>query len=822
VTEEDSGEGSLARLRAGFGPLLLYALVALASFPTLGLIAEGRNALAYAHDLFDIPRSGVPGDWQEYGLTLWNSHVGAGNALLAQQAIGPFAIDVPLSMLVGPFPAFVIGCWLLSFVAGFSMHLFLRDSLGLVTPAVVFGAIVFALGFWHPVIGFPVPAFPLLLWVLDHVVRPSRRRWAAVVGHVLLGAFVLYNGQAQIVVILAALELAWLTWVRRDWGRWRVMVASLVGMWALSFMLYAPVVLTQLVALPDSQRAIWEIPQLKPLQAIRQGLHRYSQVLIGVPLGRWGSSLSIYGTFFLGVVGLPLAIAALGALRPPRDRTRLFVLALLVVIPVLDVLFELLWPTQAQFGFLRSFQLVRIRHVFVMALAATAAIGLDQVLRGTFARRGPGQPEPWSWIRRWVPVAAVAVAIGAGLVIAYGVVGHRHAIRSLTVPGIGWSLAAMAVVLGAGAFVMLWLAGRRPRWLPVAPVILLVVAGGLVIGERAAYAYAERYLGGQLATWHDALDTTPAQAFVLAQPGSDSDRILSFGEDANRMGAVGLLQADGYQTIYPLAYHTLFGELIRPELDTNPPRARYFDHWGNRAIAFGPRINAAIARLLGVRWLYARRPPPPTYDRSLYPHLPWVPTVDGLVERFADDDATVYEVPDLVPRAFVAGGVSVEADAAAVAEAIAVATTDELRSRAWFEAGPVAEAMQRAVGPSPPAGPAGTARIETYTPDRVVVATSGDRPGLLVLTDLWAPGWVADVDGAAVDVERVDGALRAVPVAAGSHVVTFLYRPWFTYAGFAVAGLGVVMLVIVGFAVRSRDRRVAGRSPVDVGLPRTR
>ena len=94
--EEDPGEGGLERLRSGPAPFLLYALVALVSFPTLGLITGGRDALVFAHDLFDIPRSGVPGDWQQFGLTLWNTHVGAGNALLAQQAIGPFAIDVPL------------------------------------------------------------------------------------------------------------------------------------------------------------------------------------------------------------------------------------------------------------------------------------------------------------------------------------------------------------------------------------------------------------------------------------------------------------------------------------------------------------------------------------------------------------------------------------------------------------------------------------------------------------------------------------------------------------------------------------------------------
>ena len=45
MAEEDPGEGGLERLRSGPAPYLLYALVALVSFPTLGLITGGRDAL---------------------------------------------------------------------------------------------------------------------------------------------------------------------------------------------------------------------------------------------------------------------------------------------------------------------------------------------------------------------------------------------------------------------------------------------------------------------------------------------------------------------------------------------------------------------------------------------------------------------------------------------------------------------------------------------------------------------------------------------------------------------------------------------------------
>jgi len=60
---------------------------------------------------------------------------------------------------------------------------------------------------------------------------------------------------------------------------------------------------------------------------------------------------------------------------------------------------------------------------------------------------------------------------------------------------------------------------------------------------------------------------------------------------------------DGYETIYPLRYHELFGGMIAPHLDLDPTIYRYFHAWGNRAYAFGPELSRPIANLLGVRWL---------------------------------------------------------------------------------------------------------------------------------------------------------------------------------------------------------------------------
>ena len=325
--------GPIERLRGGLAPLVLYPLLALISFPTLGLLVYGRDGVAYSHDVFDIVRSGVVGDWLANGPTLWNTHLTGGNALLAQQAIGPYAIDVPLAMLIGPFGSFAVNSWLLAAVAGIGMHLFMRDVLRLSTVAVLAGAILYTFVFWHPIYGFVIPGLPLLLWLLDGASRRTPVRWRFVVGRVLWIAFILYNGQSQGVLLVAGLEFAWiLVQAGADRPLLRRALAAWFGTWLAGFALYGPVLMTQLVMLPLSQRLIWVLADFLPADAFMAAVRTYSSVLFAARVAPGiGNSPTIYGTFFLGAVGI--ALAALAIVHPGRDRRRWFLLGLLIAIP---------------------------------------------------------------------------------------------------------------------------------------------------------------------------------------------------------------------------------------------------------------------------------------------------------------------------------------------------------------------------------------------------------------------------------------------------------------------------------------------------------
>jgi len=105
--------------------------------------------------------------------------------------------------------------------------------------------------------------------------------------------------------------------------------------------------------------------------------------------------------------------------------------------------------------------------------------------------------------------------------------------------------------------------------------------------------------------------------------------------------------------------------------------------------------------------------------------------------------------------------------------------------------------------------PGPEATIELYEPERVVITTTPETEGgLLVLTDTWSPGWQAKVDGRPAPVLRAYWALRAIPLPPGSHRVELVYRPWWVLPGIIFTILSAAALVVIFL----KDRRKGPRN----------
>lgn len=89
------------------------------------------------------------------------------------------------------------------------------------------------------------------------------------------------------------------------------------------------------------------------------------------------------------------------------------------------------------------------------------------------------------------------------------------------------------------------------------------------------------------------------------------------------------------------------------------------------------------------------------------------------------------------------------------------------------------------------------ARLAEDRPEEVVAELTASYPGLLVLTDLHYPGWIAEEGERRLPILRADGYFRAVALPAGTHRVVFRYRPLSFYAGAAVSALALVTVLLL-------------------------
>jgi len=76
-------------------------------------------------------------------------------------------------------------------------------------------------------------------------------------------------------------------------------------------------------------------------------------------------------------------------------------------------------------------------------------------------------------------------------------------------------------------------------------------------------------------------------------------------------------------------------------------------------------------------------------------------------------------------------------------------------------------------------GPTGwqPALVRDRSPNRLAVHAETTEPTLLVLSEVWYPGWEAAVDGVEQPIVRVNGLLRGVYLTPGTHTIVWRYRP---------------------------------------------
>ena len=97
------------------------------------------------------------------------------------------------------------------------------------------------------------------------------------------------------------------------------------------------------------------------------------------------------------------------------------------------------------------------------------------------------------------------------------------------------------------------------------------------------------------------------------------------------------------------------------------------------------------------------------------------------------------------------------------------------------------------------------AEVVRHTPDSVEIRVRARAPGLLVITETYAPAWRATLDGREQRVWLANGAFRGVRVPAGEHRLTLTYAPCYLLLSVSLSILALGCLALL--TIRPGPRR---------------
>jgi hypothetical protein len=170
---------------------------------------------------------------------------------------------------------------------------------------------------------------------------------------------------------------------------------------------------------------------------------------------------------------------------------------------------------------------------------------------------------------------------------------------------------------------------------------------------------------------------------------------------------------------------------------------------------------------------------------------------------------SLVEVPDPLPRAYFVERAVPAADEAAALAMLADPAID-LAS---------AVIVEGASDVAPPAGPPSRflpVRFLSYETAQVTLSVDAPRPGYVVFSDTYYPGWRASVNGRDAPVLRANHSFKAVRVGAGPSEVRFRFRPRSLQAGALLTTFAALLAGGLWLAARLRRNRRPPPAAVNV------
>jgi hypothetical protein len=214
---------------------------------------------------------------------------------------------------------------------------------------------------------------------------------------------------------------------------------------------------------------------------------------------------------------------------------------------------------------------------------------------------------------------------------------------------------------------------------------------------------------------------------------------------------------------------------------------------------FPAGLASPLLDLLNVRYLIVPADAPQRPD--LAPLLTDFPAV------YTDAHVQILENTEALPRAWL------------VHDAAQVAPGEALALLADGVVDPRQTALLEAVPPAlsaPADATAEAALLLTHEPDRLELRVTAQTPALLLLSEVWDPGWSARIDGVPTPVYPADSLLRAVPIPPGQHTVVLSYDPPLLRLGLVITLVTALAIIVVWGRLAVRERQRPRPSPGDL------
>jgi len=94
-------------------------------------------------------------------------------------------------------------------------------------------------------------------------------------------------------------------------------------------------------------------------------------------------------------------------------------------------------------------------------------------------------------------------------------------------------------------------------------------------------------------------------------------------------------------------------------------------------------------------------------------------------------------------------------------------------------------------------GPEAAVVIDSYSNDEIELSVDAPKNGFVVLSEVYYPGWKAEIDGQAAKVLCGNYMLRVIPVARGHHKIKVFYAPASIRIGIIVTAVTLVMAIML-------------------------